>query len=97
MRDLTAFQRDLLFVINGLEDDQSIDRELPHGIAVNEGISGYYKEPINHGRLYPNLDRLVDMGLVSKESIDERTNGYTLTARGRRVLEDRREWESAHL
>jgi len=86
MYDLTAFQRDLLYVIAGL------DR--PHGLLVKEELESYYDEEINHGRLYPNLDSLVDKGLVDKGQQDRRTNYYQLTRRGRRELDARREWET---
>ncbi len=85
MDDLTAFQRDLLYVIHGLDD--------PHGLLVKEELEAYYDGEINHGRLYPNLDKLVANGLVKKEQQDRRTNAYSLTSRGRRELEARREWE----
>ncbi len=37
------------------------------------------------------------MGLVEKTEADGRTNTYVLTTRGRRELEDRREWERQYL
>jgi PadR family transcriptional regulator PadR len=89
MYDLTGFQRDLLVVIAGLDG--------PKGLAVKEEMDDYYDEEINHGRLYPNLDTLVDKGLVSKGSIDDRTNSYSLTRRGEREIEDRRSWEDQYL
>jgi len=82
MYDLTGFQRDLLYVIAG--DDE------PHGLAIKEEIENYYEKEIHHGRLYPNLDDVVEKGLVEKGSADRRTNYYTITARGRRELEARR-------
>jgi DNA-binding PadR family transcriptional regulator len=89
MYDLTGFQRDLLYVIAG--------RERPHGLAIKEELEGYYEKEIHHGRLYPNLDTLVDKGLVEKGDKDRRTNFYTLTRRGRREIEDRRRWESEYV
>lgn len=90
MDDLTAFQRDVLYVIAGLGDD-------PHGLAIKDELEKYYDVDINHGRLYPNLDDLVDAGLVEKGTIDRRTNSYTLSEEGRRKLEARREWEAEHV
>ncbi|MFB6304633.1 MAG: PadR family transcriptional regulator [Haloferacaceae archaeon] len=89
MHDLTGFQRDLLYVIAGLDD--------PHGLAVKEELEDYYQKEIHHGRLYPNLDTLVEKGLVEKGEVDRRTNYYALTRRGRRELSDRREWEDQYL
>ncbi|MDZ7702642.1 MAG: helix-turn-helix transcriptional regulator [Halobacteriales archaeon] len=87
MHDLTGFQRDLLYVIAGNDE--------PHGLAVKDDLDDYYGAEINHGRLYPNLDVLVEKGLVEKGKLDDRTNAYTLTRRGHRELEARREWEEA--
>ena len=89
MHDLTGFQRDLLTVIGGLEK--------PHGLAVKDELEDYYETEIHHGRLYPNLDTLVDKGLVEKGEKDRRTNAYRITRRGRRELEDRRAWEDQYL
>ena len=85
MHDLTGFQRDVLYVIAGLDE--------PHGLAVKEELEEYYEKEIHHGRLYPNLDTLVEKGLVEKDKKDRRTNAYTLTRRGRREIEARRTWE----
>lgn len=89
MYDLTAFQRDLLYVVAGLDE--------PHGLAIKEELETYYEGEIHHGRLYPNLDTIVDKGLAEKGSLDKRTNFYTVTRRGRRELEDRRGWEKQYL
>ena len=71
MADLTAFQRDILYVIGGLDDDSP-----PYGLAIKEELDRHYASEINHGRLYPNLNDLVEMGLVEKGSVDDRTNSY---------------------
>lgn len=89
MHDLTGFQRDLLYVIAGKED--------PHGLALKDELEQYYEGEIHHGRLYPNLDTLVDKGLVKKGNVDQRTNYYTITKRGRREIEARREWEAIYV
>ncbi|WP_435095378.1 PadR family transcriptional regulator [Halarchaeum sp. P4] len=89
MNDLTGFQRDLMYVIAGGDE--------PHGLAIKEELEGYYESEVHHGRLYPNLDTLVDKGLVDKGQRDQRTNYYTLTRRGRRELEARREWENQYV
>lgn len=89
MFDLTGFQRDLLYVISGLGE--------PHGLAIKDTLEDYYGTEIHHGRLYPNLDQLVEKGLVEKGKQDDRTNFYTITQRGRGELEDRREWEDEYI
>ncbi|GAB7017304.1 helix-turn-helix transcriptional regulator [Halostagnicola sp. A-GB9-2] len=89
MYDLTGFQRDLLLVIEGLDE--------PHGLAIKDELEGYYEKEIHHGRLYPNLDTLVEKGLVEKGELDQRTNFYSTTRRGRREIEARREWENQYI
>lgn len=89
MNELTGFQRDLLYTIAGLDD--------PHGLALKVELEQYYGTTVHHGRLYPNLDILINKGLVEKGEIDRRTNFYTLTDRGRRELEARPDWEDAYV
>jgi len=55
------------------------------------------EKEIHHGRLYPNLDTLVDKGLVEKTQADRRTNEYSVTRRGTRELDARREWEDQYV
>lgn len=85
MHELTGFQRDLLVAIAGMDS--------PKGLAVKAKLDEYYAREINHGRLYPNLNTLVEMGLVVKTRKDDRTNSYTLTDEGWNLLTKRREWE----
>ncbi|MFW5896096.1 MAG: helix-turn-helix transcriptional regulator [archaeon] len=89
MYDLTGFQRDLLYVIAGLDE--------PKGLEIKDELENYYEKEIHHGRLYPNLDTLVDKGLVEKGQLDRRTNYYVVTRRGNREIEDRREWENQYV
>lgn len=89
MHDLTNFQRDLLYVIAGLDH--------PHGLVLKDELEPYYEKEIHHGRLYPNLDTLVEKGLVEKSQRDRRTNDYSLTSRGNREIEARREWETQYV
>lgn len=85
MHDLTGFQRDLLYVIVGLDE--------PNGLGIKRDLESYYKQSINHGRLYTNLDMLVRKGLIQKSQKNGRSNFYTITQRGSREIEARREWE----
>jgi DNA-binding PadR family transcriptional regulator len=89
MHDLTGFQRDLLYVVARLGD--------PKGVAIKDELEQYYDATIDRGRLYPNLDTLVEEGLVDKERTDYRTNVYTLTPRGRDELEARRDWKDRYI
>lgn len=91
MHDLTAFQRDTLYVIAAIESDDA--DEQPYGLAIKRGLEDYYGIDVHHGRLYPNLDDLVDDGLIEKSELDRRTNSYELTERAYRAMEQRRDWE----
>lgn len=86
--ELTGFQRDLLYVIAGSErpSGQTIRREMEQHV-----------DNVNHGRLYPNLDALVEHALVEKGSQDQRTNFYELTEKGEELIEDRRRWERQYV
>ncbi|RLM50104.1 PadR family transcriptional regulator [Halorubrum sp. Atlit-28R] len=86
MNGLSAFQRDILYIIEGKED--------PHGLAIKTALEEYYQTEVNHGRLYPNLDQLVEKDYVSKGTYDERTNMYSLTEQGEDLLITRRKWEN---
>ena len=78
---LNAFQRDCLRAVANLGE--------PKGLAVKARLSTFYGEEVYHGRLYPNLDRLVDAGLVRKGTKDRRTNSYAVTDWGQTVLDAR--------
>jgi len=86
--ELTGFQRDLLYVIAGSErpSGQTIRREMEKHV-----------DNVNHGRLYPNLDALVEHSLVEKGSQDQRTNYYELTEKGQELIENRRLWEQQYV
>ncbi len=88
MFELTGFQRDLLYVIAGLGR--------PSGQMVRREIEKHV-DNVNHGRLYPNLDTLVEYGLVEKGRHDQRTNYYELAPEGRELIEQRREWEDEYV
>ncbi|MFC4987087.1 PadR family transcriptional regulator [Saliphagus infecundisoli] len=89
MNDLTGFQRDLLYVI------ASFDK--PSGQTVSDEVEEYYDSEINYGRLYPNLDELVECGFVEKGELDRRTNYYALTDAGNDAIRERREWEDQYV
>jgi len=71
--DLIAFQRDVLEAIQRLDNDG----HTTYGLAIKRELQSVYGEEINHGRLYPNLDDLVDADLVEKGKLDKRTNSPT--------------------
>jgi DNA-binding PadR family transcriptional regulator len=82
-RELTAFQQNILTV---LADDSR------YGLAIKRELETYYDDEVNHGRLYPNLDDLVEMGLVEKSELDKRTNEYGLTEEGVGAVFEQLSW-----
>jgi DNA-binding PadR family transcriptional regulator len=82
-QDLTAFQQNILTILA---------EEPRYGLAVKRELEAYYGSEVNHGRLYPNLDDLVDEGLVEKSELDKRTNQYALTDAGHDVVLGQIEW-----
>ncbi|AEN07872.1 transcriptional regulator PadR family protein (plasmid) [halophilic archaeon DL31] len=84
--ELTGFQRDLLYVIAGFDH--------PSGQRVASELEQTREKEISHGRLYPNLDVLVEADLVKKGEISHRTNFYALTSTGEEALWARRAWEN---
>lgn len=84
--ELSGFKRDLLIVVGGLET--------PKGLEILDELEKYYDETVNHGRLYPNLDDLVESGYIDKISLNERSNGYNLTDEGKELVERRQHWET---
>jgi len=83
-RDLTAFQKNILVVLSN---------EPRYGLAIKRELEDYYGEEVNHGRLYPNLDDLVNKGLVEKSELDKRTNQYALTEDGHEAVVGDLSWE----
>jgi len=81
--DLTAFQQNILIIL--AEDSR-------YGLAIKRELEAYYGDDVNHGRLYPNLDELVETGLVEKSELDKRTNLYELTAEGEIAITEQFEW-----
>jgi len=86
--DLSGRARDLLLAIAVLESKQGPVR----GVDIRD----YRQEQegdkdIPTSAVYPVLNRLTEDGLVQKRAYNKRTNDYTLTADGRRLLEDRLE------
>jgi DNA-binding PadR family transcriptional regulator len=81
--ELTAFQQNIIVILS---------EEARYGLAIKRELEEYYGSEVNHGRLYPNLDDLVDLGLVEKSELDKRTNQYALTDDGEEVLVNQLGW-----
>jgi len=75
---LTKYQLELLYEL-GAEGKE-------YGLGIMESLEQYYDESLNHGRHYPNLTEMADLGLVDKTEADGRTNNYALTKRGKRLI-----------
>jgi DNA-binding PadR family transcriptional regulator len=86
--ELTAFQQTILTVLA---------EEARYGLAIKRELETYYGTDVNHGRLYPNLDDLVQDGLVEKSERDKRTNEYALTDAGYEALLADLEWTVSKL
>jgi DNA-binding PadR family transcriptional regulator len=82
-RELTAFQQNILTILA---------EEARYGLAIKRELQTYYDDEVNHGRLYPNLDELVELGLVEKSELDKRTNEYALTDEGYQAVLDQLGW-----
>ncbi|PSQ46969.1 PadR family transcriptional regulator [Halobacteriales archaeon SW_7_65_23] len=82
-KELTAFQQNILTILA---------EEPRYGLAIKRELETYYDSEVNHGRLYPNLDELVEMGLVEKSELDKRTNQYALTDDGYEAVLDQLGW-----
>ncbi len=83
VRELTAFQSNILTILA---------KEPMYGLAIKRELEEYYGTEVNHGRLYPNLDELVELGLVEKSELDKRTNQYSLTDEGYEAVLDGIRW-----
>lgn len=81
--DLTGFQRDCLQAIAAVDGE-------PYGLSLKAWLENRYSTPINHSRLYQNLDHLVADSLVTVTDTttdDDRRTVYTLTDTGQRLLD----------
>ena len=89
MHDLTGFQRDVLYVVVGLGE--------PDEEELKAHLEEYYESEINHSRLFPNLDTLIDTGLLQEAPHDERPDHYSVTDQGHRVLQRHRDWKRQYV
>jgi len=89
MHELTGFQRDLLYCVASLNE--------PSGLEIGSELAEYSSTEVNHGRLYPNLNDLIEEGLLSKDEKDGRTNLYELTPLSIELIKERQQWEADKL
>lgn len=89
MIDLTGFQRDVLYV--------AVSLDAPTGARIKNELEAYHEISIHDGHFYPNLDVLVDRGLINKEPKNQRANTYLVTDRGYEILRERHAWKRDRL
>ncbi len=82
--DLTGFQRDLLQAIRHCTREGTT----PTGQEIKDHLETNYAEEINNGRLYQNLNELVERDLLEKGFVDGRTNTYRLSDRAMVLLDE---------
>ena len=91
----TLFKQRILFVIAGFETgtyrNEAYSNNV-HGLAIKETLEEKKGEEVNHGRLYPNLDDLIEAGLIAKSELDKRTNRYELTEAGWNYIRAEAQW-----
>ena len=93
MAQTTAFKYEVLVAAAALDEPsgQDIRRWMEHN--QNPTLT----DDVNHGRLYPNLDTLVEKGYLEKSKKDRRTNLYTLTETAYEAIEERQKWEQRQM
>lgn len=77
--ELSAFQRDALVAIARLS---SAGDEPPLGLDVKKFLEAQYGREVHHGQVYPNINTLVEKGIVERERRDSRSKWLHLTDEG---------------
>jgi PadR family transcriptional regulator PadR len=85
MDGLTGFQRDIVYIV--------LANKAPHGLQIKQDLDEYYCDRVTRGRVYSNLDTLVEAGYLEKRTKTDRTNAYRLTEVGFDAVISRRRWE----
>ena len=78
-----------MFVIAGMDS--------PNGQEIKQELENSQRREILHGRLYANLDTLVEEQFVSKGELDGRTNRYSITEKGSEAIAARYDWQSEYV
>ncbi|MEM0156333.1 MAG: PadR family transcriptional regulator [Thermoplasmataceae archaeon] len=74
----------------GLAVLETLDRKPMHGYALIQELQGVYRRPISPGLIYPTLQTLQDMEMISQQE-DEGRKIYRITEKGREYLKENRE------
>ena len=89
LQDLSSFQRDLLTFLaanNGT-----------NGLEARDSLEEIRDEYISHTRIYRNIYRLEDVGLIRREEVTEQENRYIPTDKAIRNLKSDLEWRKSLL
>lgn len=90
--DLSGMQRDVLYVIAGIDDGT-----VQTGVVIREMLEESHPESVSHGGFYHNLRSLTEEEYLDRVPLDGRTNTYRLSEKALRALEERHEWASGRL
>ncbi|WP_238398180.1 PadR family transcriptional regulator [Halorussus salinus] len=89
----TEFRWAILFVLRGYSNGRyHTDYAGPAGMDIKRALESddwpEFSDEVHHGRLYPSLDTLTDLGVIKTHRLDQdnRTNRYELTDTGRKLL-----------
>lgn len=88
LEQLSSFQRDVLVVLEDIDDPRL------SGVELKRELASYYDDEITLASLYQNLRDLVDRGFVETRPIDGRTNAYRVSRAGHDWLVAYRDWMS---
>jgi Fe2+ or Zn2+ uptake regulation protein len=81
--DLTEIQQQIVKAVIEIETEVG---DKPYGVAIKHILEERYGEEISNYHVYPNLNTLVEMGVIEKGQIDQRTNSYESTALARQMV-----------
>lgn len=76
--ELGILQMQILWLLN---------RKSTHGYELMKNLNSLKKTKVTQGTLYPTLQRLEELGLVSRKE-EKRKVVYSLTQKGRKVMTD---------
>jgi DNA-binding PadR family transcriptional regulator len=85
--DLTAFQRDMLYVL------VSTPRGML-GASLASTLSDVYGKQVDRQRVYQNLDACADVGYAERNDADKR---WCVTEQGRQAVIDHLTWATENL
>jgi PadR family transcriptional regulator PadR len=76
--ELGLLQMQILWLLN---------RKSTHGYEIMDTLNKIKTTKITQGTLYPTLQRLTDLGLIKRESVERRVV-YHITPEGKKIMND---------